>query len=183
MLSCFSVTTDTAPGPDALPPPGRPPVGEAVGFLLSQLGFTVSRRFGELLASLGLEPRHFALMRAIGASEGQAQHVLAGALHIPASSLVSLVDDLEARGLVERRAHPTDRRARTLHLTVSGTTQLEAALTVAMDLEDRLCTGIEPDDRLAAVAVLKQVAQNLGLVDGVHPNVGRGPLGEPSAGD
>jgi len=179
MLSCFSVTAEIVPGTRPTTPPASQSHSEAVGFLLSQLGFAVSRRFGELLETLDLEPRHFSLMRAIGANEGQAQHVLAATLHIPASSLVSLVDDLEARGLVERRSHPTDRRARTLHLTAAGTERLEAALAVAAGLEAHLCAGIGPDERLVGVGVLKRVGQNLGLVDGVHPNVGRGPDGLP----
>src|ERR1700681_4198134 len=120
-----------------------------------------------------LEPRHFALMRAIALNEGQSQHVLAAGLEVPTSSMVSLVDDLEARGIVERRAHVTDRRARTLHLTPTGRSQLAAAGGVAGGLEGVLMEGIPEADRIALVSMLKRVADNLGLTDGVHPNLRR----------
>ncbi len=65
MLSYFSVELGTSQEREVRQPPGRPPFGQAVGFLLSQLGAAVSARFKSRLASLDMEPRHFALMRAI----------------------------------------------------------------------------------------------------------------------
>jgi DNA-binding MarR family transcriptional regulator len=41
-----------------------------------------------------------------------------------------LVDDLEARGLVERQPHPEDRRAKLVSLTTAGRRQLAAAQRV-----------------------------------------------------
>src|SRR5579884_1872367 len=92
----------------------------SVGFLLSTLGYVVSRGFHEVLAPLDLEPRQFAVLRAVGWGEGQPQQALAHRLHIPPSRMVALVDELEERGLLERRAAPNDRRVRTLHVTTAG---------------------------------------------------------------
>jgi DNA-binding MarR family transcriptional regulator len=150
-----------------LPVPERRP--EAVGFLLSQLGFEVSSRFGKLMAEVDLEPRQFALMRAIDASEGQSQNAMGEWLRIPASSMVALIDHLEERGLVERRRHPTDRRSRTLHMTSEGNDLLAAATALAMGLEMTICEGFEGTDRAQMLELLAQVADNLGLVQGVHP--------------
>src|SRR5215469_11002922 len=97
----------------------------SVGFTLSQLGFATSRRFGQIVATLGLEPRHFALLRAVHGADGQSQQALAERLRIPASTMVSLIDYLENEGLLERRPHPTDRRTRLLHLTGQGAKVLE----------------------------------------------------------
>jgi DNA-binding MarR family transcriptional regulator len=48
--------------------------------------------------------------------------VLAECLHNDPSNITGLVDRLEAKGLVERQAHPTDRRVKALVLTPSGRT-------------------------------------------------------------
>lgn len=48
--------------------------------------------------------------------------VLAECLHNDPSNITGLVDRLEAKGLVERQAHPTDRRVKALVLTTSGRT-------------------------------------------------------------
>jgi DNA-binding MarR family transcriptional regulator len=126
------------------------------------------------MAGVELEPRHFALLRAIEASEGQAQNALVERLRIPPSSMVSLVDHLEERGLVERRVHPSDRRSRTLHLTTDGRQLVAEATSRAMALESRLCAGLTDAQRLELVERLQRVARNLDVVDGVHPDVALG---------
>ena len=58
------------------------PPFRSVAFLLSSLGFAVSRHFHEVLAPLELEPGEFALLRAVSASGGEPQNALAERLHI-----------------------------------------------------------------------------------------------------
>lgn len=155
----------------------HPAFGQSVGFLLSQLGYVVARRFRAAMAGVELEPRHFALMRAIEAIEGRPQSALAETLQIPASSMVSLVDHLEERGLVERRVHPADRRSRTLHVTAAGRARLVEATARAMALEGLLCEGLSPEDRLTLIDRLQRVGRNLEVVRGVHPDVAFGHHG------
>ncbi|HKH88674.1 MAG TPA: MarR family transcriptional regulator [Acidimicrobiales bacterium] len=146
-------------------PPGLAATGpaESVGFTLSQLGLETSRRFGEVVGTLGLEPRQFALLRAVHNAEGQSQQVIGEYLQIPASTMVAIVDHLEADGLLERRLHASDRRTRTLHLTARGSSLLADAMTLAMRLEERLSAGLEPPERDQLLALLRRVAANLDL--------------------
>src|SRR3954464_13480256 len=97
----------------------------------SKLVFESSRRFRSMLEPLGLEPRQFALLRHVAGSEGQTQQALGDALGIPKSRMVALVDDLEERGLVERRLRPDDRRARALYVTPEGARCLDEAIEIA----------------------------------------------------
>jgi DNA-binding MarR family transcriptional regulator len=124
-----------APGGAGLADPAQP-VGTArsVGFTISGTGYAVARRFRHTLAPLALEPREFALLRAVGAGEGSSQQAIAEGLQIPASRMVALVDALEARGLLERRLNSVDRRARALHLTADGRKLLERAFALALEL-------------------------------------------------
>ena len=48
----------------------------SVGFTVSSIGHAVARRFGKILMPLELEPREFALLRAVAATEGQSQQAL-----------------------------------------------------------------------------------------------------------
>ena len=88
--------------------------------MLSSLGYAVSRRFHGVLRPLGLEPGEFALLRAVAAGDGEPQNALAERLHISPSWMVAIVDELEQRGLLERKPHAHDRRVRNLHLTTAG---------------------------------------------------------------
>ena len=145
--------------------------GHSVSFLLSQLGYTTSRRFKQALASLGIEPRQFAMLRFIAMAEGQSQQAIASALQIPPSRMVSLVDDLEERGLLERRQDPADRRARALHLTRAGRRLLEQAWKVAMETEQVTVQGWSDKDRQKLLELLNRLAAQHGLTLGVHPGL------------
>lgn len=165
------------PGPDA----GEP--FRSLGFTLSTLGFAVSRRFRDVLGPLGLEPREFALLRAVAASQGQPQNAIAERLRIPASRMVAYVDALEARGLIERRRNPDDRRARELHLTGEGRELLGDAFAVASDFERRLCARLDEDERERLLTLLQGIASDLGLAPGVHAAHAEAEPGEPCVPD
>ena len=151
-----------------------PPTARSVGFTVSSLGFAIADRFAQTLAPLGLEPREFALMRAVSAAEGQTQQAIAAGLQVPASRMVALVDALEARGLIERRHNPHDRRARELHLTPSGAELLANALARATALERELCAGMSAEEREQLLELLQRVGDALGVPPGVHAGSARG---------
>jgi DNA-binding MarR family transcriptional regulator len=170
----YNAAIDPRPGPQPLEGAPDdlnrvPPFGHAVGFLLSQLGYVVSRTFRAVMAEVELEPRHFALMRAIATDEGLSQNALVEQLRIPASSMVSVIDHLEVRGLVERRVHPADRRSRTLHVTALGREVLTRAISMAIELETQICAGMSDLERTSLIDRLQLVAKNLDIVEGVHP--------------
>jgi DNA-binding MarR family transcriptional regulator len=141
---------------------------KAVGFMVSSVGYAVARRFRETLAPLELEPREFALMRAVGAAEGQSQQAIGERLQIPPSRMVAFVDALEERSLVERRHNPQDRRTRELHLTETGRELLGRAFTLAAGLERDLCAELSDSQREQLLALLQAVGLRLGLSPGVH---------------
>ena len=149
--------------------PGEEPPFEAVGFLLSSLGYAVSRQFHAVLKPLGLEPRHFAVLRAVRVLEGATQQAVASFLQIPPSRMVAILDNLEERGLVERRQRPDDRRSRAMFLTVAGEDLLRRAQDVAAEFERAVCGDMAPDDRAALVRTLQGIGARLGVPAHSHP--------------
>ncbi len=143
----------------------------SVGFLLSKLGFLSASRFSDALAPIDLTPAHFALLRYIDAARGLSQHKLGKALGIPASRIVALVDDLEARHLVERRRDAADRRVNTLHLTDKGQATLKRAQVIALGWENTLCAALEPAERAELLRLLRLLAADHHLPIGVHPGL------------
>jgi DNA-binding MarR family transcriptional regulator len=147
------------------------------GFLLAQLGAHRHRRFAERLAPLDLHPRHFGMLSHLAANEGQSQQALSAALGIHRSAMVALVDDLEHRGLAERRRDPGDRRAYALHLTTRGRRLLAKLQRVAEEDEAELLRALGASERSRLISLLQRVAESQGLAAGVHPNL------EPPDGD
>jgi DNA-binding MarR family transcriptional regulator len=154
---------DAGPGEGASGPPFR-----SVGFLASSIGYAVSRRFRQTLAPLELEPREFALLRAVGVAEGQSQQAIGERLQIPPSRMVAFVDALERRSLLERRHNPLDRRTRELHLTPAGRQLLERAFQLAAGLENDLCADLSVPEREQLIGLLQRVGLQLGLPPGSH---------------
>ena len=107
------------------------PLLDSVGFLLTRTHFRMHREFGAALAPLRLEPRHFGVLIALRATGPVPQSVLARALGVSGASVVQMVDDLEHRGLVERRRLATDRRTQVLHLLPDAERVLAQATEIA----------------------------------------------------
>jgi DNA-binding MarR family transcriptional regulator len=145
-----------------------PPPFRSVAFMLSSLGFAVSRRFQATLGPLELEPGEFALMRAVAASDGEAQNALAERLHISPSWMVAIVDDLEQRGLLERRPHARDRRVRNLHLTASGKKLLKQAERRALEFDSGVSGPLSKAEAEQLLELLQRVADGLDLQPGAH---------------
>src|SRR5262249_43399056 len=130
---------------------------QGVGFALSSLGFAVAGRFRETLAPLGLEPKDFALLRAIAAAEGSSQNALGSQLHIPPSPRVAFADTLQGRGLLKRRPQPGDRRAHALFLTDAGRALMDEAFALAVAFERELTAVLSAADRKQLLALLGAV--------------------------
>jgi len=160
-----------------VPAKAAPRLSRRAGFLLVQLGTHRHRRFAERLAPLGLHPRHFGMLSHLAANEGQSQQALSRALGIHRSAVVALVDDLEHRGLAERRRDPVDRRAYTLYLTPQGRGLLAELQRVAAADEAELLTALSASERSQLISMLQRIAESQGLTAGVHPNL------EPREGD
>ncbi|MFZ2052336.1 MAG: MarR family winged helix-turn-helix transcriptional regulator [Solirubrobacteraceae bacterium] len=168
------------------------PPFRTVGFKLSSFGYAVSRRFRETLVPLRLEPREFALLRAVAAQEGRSQQAIGETLQIPASRMVAFVDALEGRQLLERRTNPQDRRARALHLTEQGRELLGRAMTAALAMERELCTDLSAAEREQLLDLLQRVGDQLGLRSAGHAahvhsgfsdEVGAADACEPATGE
>ncbi len=152
---------------------GAPPreLSRRAGFLLAQLGAHAHRRFAERLDEVDLHPRHFGMLSHLAASEGQSQQALSIALGIHRSAVVGLLDELERRGLAERRRDPLDRRAYTLYLTPQGRDLLADLQRMAEENETELLNALDPSERSHLISLLQRVAESQGLAAGVHPNL------------
>lgn len=134
--------------------PDLPPrVRASIGFLITRVHFRMHREFLTALEPHGIEPRHFGALTAIESSGPAPQSELARNLGVSAVSIVSMVDDLEGRGLVERQRLDTDRRNQVLYLLPSATQVLADARRAANDCVSQLFVALDPSevDRLVAL--------------------------------
>jgi DNA-binding MarR family transcriptional regulator len=140
-----------------------------IAFLTAQLGAYAAERFGERAAALGFTRPQAGLLRLISREPGQSQQAVARVLGTPPSRLVALVDDLEQRGLVERRRNPEDRRNYELHLTAAGRQAMSGLDQAAFDHEEAIAAPLTPAERAELSELLAKLAAGHGLRAGIHP--------------
>ena len=152
-------------------------VGGDPAFLLAQLGAHGASKFAERLNALELTPPDAGILRLLNVSSGISQQELSGRLRIHPSRLVAILDNLERRGLVERKPNSDDRRLYSLHLTVDGMEILDRIGKVAREHQDVLLTALSAEERSELCGLLQKVADQQGLARGIHPGYQR--MGRP----
>jgi DNA-binding MarR family transcriptional regulator len=140
------------------PIPSGAPVHARAAYLLARVGRTQSVRFAERMRSVGLRPKHFAVLNAIALVDGASQHELGGRMGLDPSGLVGAIDELEGMGLVERRRDPADRRRYALGLTPDGTATLRRARRLVSDSARDLLGALGDEEVETLVELLAKVA-------------------------
>lgn len=138
----------------------RPPeeLGHLTGFLLTFVGRRSAANFAATLAPHGFHPRDFGVLVVLSQRPGITQQELAAMSKVDPSSMVALLDDFEARGLAERRAHPGDRRKRTVHLTDAGTAKLGELEGEARKAGEEIFARLDEGERAQLHALLRKLA-------------------------
>jgi DNA-binding MarR family transcriptional regulator len=105
----------------------------------------LERAFEQVDLSLA-QVKALGIIRHLGGSGAQ-MRVIAMACNVTPRTTTGVVDGLEAAGLVERVPDPTDRRAVIARLTPEGERRLEAAITLQMQVSERLLAGFDDEER------------------------------------
>jgi MarR family transcriptional regulator for hemolysin len=145
---------------------GRAAVADRTfGFLVHDVSRLVKRRFERQARQIGLliTRRQAAVVLYIARNEGVSQAAVAAWLDLEPIALVRMLDKLNEEGLVERRAHPTDRRVRTLWLTPSAEPVVQRILDINQAIREEAFAGLEPGTRVAMIAALGSIKDNLML--------------------
>lgn len=143
-------------------PPEPPSIHRALvkhtGFLLARMGQVASKQFSDRIGKLGITIRMWGALNVLDAEGPTTQQFLGKCTGIDPSSMVATIDDLEARGLVERRPHPSDRRAHALHITDEGREILGRGRRVARAAEDQLLAPLNAEERKTLHELLLRLA-------------------------
>ena len=132
-----------------------------LGFLLHDVARLLRRRFEQNARDLGLTRSQWQVLAYLAQNEGIRQSALADILDIEPITLVRLLDKLESLGLVERRAHPHDRRVWLLHLTDKARPALEQMRRIGALTREEALSGIAEGDRERLMRTLAAMKENL----------------------
>lgn len=91
--------------------------------------------------------------------DGLMQKELAERLSVEGPTVVRLLDRMSADGWVQRRESPSDRRAKTVHMTAKARRTVERIEAMARQLRGELFADIPRTELLACLDVLKRIKQ------------------------
>lgn len=142
------------------------PTEEDLGPRLSaRLSFVLKRAFLELdalhqerLAPYGIEARDMAVLLLLDSREPESQQQAARRLAVDRTTMVSLIDGLEAKGLVTRRPDTADRRRNVVELTDAGRATLTDALRASDEAEAELLAALDETEAAQFREMLRRIA-------------------------
>jgi len=123
--------------------------------LLHKLGNQVLARAEGPLAALGLSGRQYVVLAVMDSDEPASQLELATLTGLLPAQVVPVLDELEARGLVERRRSESDRRRSVVRLTEDGRALLARADELDRSLTDLMFGQLEPAVRAELADTLR----------------------------
>jgi DNA-binding MarR family transcriptional regulator len=131
-------------------------VAEFAGQLLFRLWRASHTRTAETLKTVELTTATFGVLNVLGARDGAIQQQLSADMDIDPSAMVTLIDELESRGLAKRRRRPGDRRAWQVAITPKGRRTLQRAKRLAAQVEDEVLGGLAAAERGQLLALLRR---------------------------
>ncbi len=159
--------------PFSLPHSLHASLARHTGYLVSRLGVFAQRRFAQRLTTLGLTTRMWGVLNVLETEQPITQQALGRTVGTDPSSMVSTIDELEAKGLVERRPHPSDRRAHALYMTDAGRQTLRAGRKLAREAQEELLSPLSDLERSQLHELLLRLASSAEQFEPEFPPVMR----------
>lgn len=107
-------------------------IEDCLSFYLGKAYQRVTQSAKQRLASYGVTPVQYALLKVLWEHDHQSGAELGERLQLDSATMTGLLDRLEHAGLIERKAHETDRRVNRVALTARGR-DLQSPLDHEMD--------------------------------------------------
>ena len=135
------------------------PLTDDLGFLLSRASAVLARAASTALAPLELRVRSYSVLALAADHDGGiTQRSIAALVGLDPSQVVSLVDGLQERGLVDRTPHPGDRRNKLVTVTERGR-ELRSRAQDSVAEQDGRCVAHLPEQQLDQLrAALRSIA-------------------------
>jgi DNA-binding MarR family transcriptional regulator len=141
----------------AQPEPADPSGDEALSEALTALARQLREKSAETLAPWDITPAHLRALRTLARHQTMRLSELSDRLQIAPRTATEVVDALQARGLVRRRADPADRRAILVEVTERGTGMLDEIRATRGTEAGRIFGRLGPADRAELARILSEL--------------------------
>src|SRR4051794_37963762 len=132
------------------------PLPELIGYVLRRAQLAVFQDFFMAFGPFDIRPAQFSVLTVIERNPGLTESQVAQALGIKRTNFVGMLDELESRGLAERRQAARDQRSYALYLTAEGAALMRKLRPVIKAHEQRVIAKLGEDGRAALIVLLHE---------------------------
>jgi DNA-binding MarR family transcriptional regulator len=147
--------------------------GSDIAIALRAAYLALHRRSEAAFAPRGITADQFVLLATLSRGHALTQRELARRMSSDPSTVRAMLVLLERRGLIERDAHPTDARKRTVALTGEGKRVFRQLWTAGESIRAEMLDALHSDEAETLVGLLTRLATAL--------NPDRGPVSSHSS--
>ena len=137
-----------------------PRLSARLTYLLKRALVDLEDLHAEHLAPVGVSGRELAVLLLLDGRDPESQQQAARRLGVDRTTMVTLLDGLEAKGLVARHADAGDRRRNVLELTEDGQTALVRAVRASDEAERQLLAELDDVESAQLRTLLTRLAGN-----------------------
>ena len=149
------------------------PLNSDVLVVMHDVARLIRTKFDQRARAYGMTRAQWIILLRLDRQPGMSQNELAGICEVEPITVGRLIDRLEARGLVERRADPDDRRIRRLHLLPASGPLLTEVVAHREAFRAEIMMGISEETSKALLDGLLQIKENL-TTDSASPKAAAG---------
>lgn len=129
----------------------------SLGYLLRMAQLDAFERFHARFGDMGLKPAEVTVLWLVGSNPGLRQGTVASVLRIKPSHMTKMIQRLEKKGYVVRRAVPDDRRAVQLTLTPAGAQLVDRNWSDVLNLHRKFQTGLDEGEFEELLQLLRKL--------------------------
>jgi len=133
----------------------------SAGYLANHLARLFAQHLAAGIAPLGLAPAQFMTLLELWPEDGLTQAELCARLDVEQATMAGTLGRMARDGLIERRAHPVDHRAQTVHLTPRARALEVPATSIAQAVNVQALAALPEADRAPFVASLHRIVTEM----------------------
>ncbi|MDK4716775.1 MarR family transcriptional regulator [Rhizobium sp. CNPSo 4039] len=133
---------------------------DSAAYLASQMAKGFARSLQQRAAKLGFSPGQFPILLELWSEDGLTQKQLLQRVDIEQATMANTLSRMERDGLVERRPHPSDKRAQLVFLTNKAAAMQAEAIEAAMAADTDLLKDFRQFERELLLEYIRRVLEN-----------------------
>lgn len=132
----------------------------SAAYLASQLAKVFARSLQQRAVKLGFSPGQFPILLELWSENGLTQKQLLERVDIEQATMANTLSRMERDGLVERRPHPSDKRAQLIFLTGKAAAMQAEAIEAALAADTDLLKDFRNFERELLLEYIRRILEN-----------------------